>query len=474
MIVSTKTALIVDDSASAQLRLKKMLRPYGLHIDTATSGEAALHYLSSKLPDVIFMDHLMPGMDGLRALQIIKSRPQTAVVPVVMYTAQSGDLYLGQARALGALDVVSKDTINATELSKVMRAIHLFPATDSNTADSKAGGNTSASESPALIAAANQVSGNASTKIAPEQSALSQQLHTLELRLASLELAQQDSRRFITSRLVRELQSLRQQLLPRQPQPAINTPTTDTPTTPEPRRTPWLPVLLLALLLLLSIYQLSQLRQLQQGALQPSQTVLNTPPTVPVPLPPATAAGMEEPLLSPLEQHLAQVQQPEPPHLFSDPRVLDELAWAFNQSGSLPFAQNRLDPASVVRVHEFISRLLEQGFVGGVTIYLSIGNFCLTLDGVGQAALAPPDATLSDCLLSHEAYNLERVSDNYRHNLEDAFTNLQRRYSEQLSLSIRQAPSQASYPEQLPQTNAGQWNDIAQRNNLLYLHLEPL
>src|SRR3954470_21328373 len=121
-----KRALIVDDSSTAQYRLKKMLRSYSLDIDTADSGEAALRYLAHKSPDVLFMDHLMSCMDGFRALQIIKSHPETGTIPVIMYTSKSGDLYTGQARALGALDVVSKDTINAADLSKVMEAIHIF------------------------------------------------------------------------------------------------------------------------------------------------------------------------------------------------------------------------------------------------------------------------------------------------------------------------------------------------------------
>ena len=42
----------------------------------------------------------MPGIDGSRALQIIKSNPDTAMIPVIMYTSKSGDVYTGQARAL--------------------------------------------------------------------------------------------------------------------------------------------------------------------------------------------------------------------------------------------------------------------------------------------------------------------------------------------------------------------------------------
>ena len=73
------------------------------------SAEQAIEYLAQHRPDVIFMDHLMPGMDGFQAVQAIKANPRTATIPILMYTSQEGELYLGQARALGAVGVVQKN-----------------------------------------------------------------------------------------------------------------------------------------------------------------------------------------------------------------------------------------------------------------------------------------------------------------------------------------------------------------------------
>ena len=55
--MTTKKALIVDDSKLAQFLLKKMLGRHELEVDTIDSAEEALGYLSHKKPDVIFMDH---------------------------------------------------------------------------------------------------------------------------------------------------------------------------------------------------------------------------------------------------------------------------------------------------------------------------------------------------------------------------------------------------------------------------------
>ncbi|HEY4210122.1 MAG TPA: response regulator [Steroidobacteraceae bacterium] len=122
--MGAKRALIVDDSRSARLFLARMLEKYEIDVDSAESAEAAIEYLGSHRPDVIFMDHLMPGMDGFQAVQAIKNNPRTATIPIMMYTSQEGELYLGQARALGAVGVLPKQ-IKPTDVSKVLYQLHL-------------------------------------------------------------------------------------------------------------------------------------------------------------------------------------------------------------------------------------------------------------------------------------------------------------------------------------------------------------
>ena len=121
-----KRALIVDDSRSARVILSRMLEQHGMAVDTAESAEQALEYLQQNRPDVIFMDHLMPGMDGFQAVQAIKSDAQTATIPLMMYTSQEGELYVSQARALGAIGVLPK-TVRPVDVSRVLYQLHLLP-----------------------------------------------------------------------------------------------------------------------------------------------------------------------------------------------------------------------------------------------------------------------------------------------------------------------------------------------------------
>jgi CheY-like chemotaxis protein len=122
--MSSKRALVVDDSKSARAFLARILERHEITVDAAESAEAALDYLTRNRPDVIFMDHLMPGMDGFQAVQTIKNNPRTSSIPILMYTSQEGDLYLGQARALGAEGVLPKQ-IKQSDVTRMLFQLQL-------------------------------------------------------------------------------------------------------------------------------------------------------------------------------------------------------------------------------------------------------------------------------------------------------------------------------------------------------------
>ncbi len=106
--MSTLETLIVDDSASARVVLKRLLEKSGIQVHLSCSGSEALSFLKNNSPDLIFMDHTMPGMDGLEATKAITSNPKTASIPVVMYTSNDEEGYFENAREHGAIAVVSK------------------------------------------------------------------------------------------------------------------------------------------------------------------------------------------------------------------------------------------------------------------------------------------------------------------------------------------------------------------------------
>jgi CheY-like chemotaxis protein len=138
--MSNRLALIVDDSRSARHILSRMLESFGLEVASVESAELALTYLQGARPDVIFMDHLMPGMDGFAAVRVLKSNPDTVTIPVLMYTSQEGEMYLSQARALGAMGVLPK-TLKHADVAEALQHLNLLPP-------EKAGATTTATAAP--------------------------------------------------------------------------------------------------------------------------------------------------------------------------------------------------------------------------------------------------------------------------------------------------------------------------------------
>lgn len=104
------TILLVDDSKSARYALRLQLQRHGMMVETCNAAESALERVRDTPPDAIFMDHTMPGMNGFEALDILKTNPSTAHIPVVMCTSNEDPEFIAQAKKKGALDVLSKST----------------------------------------------------------------------------------------------------------------------------------------------------------------------------------------------------------------------------------------------------------------------------------------------------------------------------------------------------------------------------
>jgi CheY-like chemotaxis protein len=107
--MTIKSALLVDDSKVARFALSKLLEKLNLKVDMVNSGEEALSFLQNNTnPDVIFMDHLMPGMNGVDATKEIKTNASTLEIPVIMCTSKKSDEFTKDAITYGIYDVLTK------------------------------------------------------------------------------------------------------------------------------------------------------------------------------------------------------------------------------------------------------------------------------------------------------------------------------------------------------------------------------
>ncbi len=106
--MENKTALVIDDSKSARFALRKFLEGKGYAVDTADGANEAYVYLKRKKPGVVFLDHMMPGIDGFDALRTIRLEPELSNLPIIICSSNEGDAFVREAKAQGATDVLPK------------------------------------------------------------------------------------------------------------------------------------------------------------------------------------------------------------------------------------------------------------------------------------------------------------------------------------------------------------------------------
>jgi CheY-like chemotaxis protein len=103
-----RRVLVVDDDADIRALANKALTQDGHTVSEAGSGREALALIASRVPDLLVLDLLMPGQGGLEILQILRSQPETAMLPVVVLTAMGDEINTRSGFALGATDYVTK------------------------------------------------------------------------------------------------------------------------------------------------------------------------------------------------------------------------------------------------------------------------------------------------------------------------------------------------------------------------------
>ena len=125
--MNIKKALVVDDSKVAHLTLRKMLMERNIEIDWAGSGEDCLVYLKTQKPDIIFMDVMMPGMDGFETAGAISNDSNIDAPPIVMCSANATDEDKDNARKNGAVDFLSKP-YTPQELDQIIARVQTLSA----------------------------------------------------------------------------------------------------------------------------------------------------------------------------------------------------------------------------------------------------------------------------------------------------------------------------------------------------------
>jgi len=343
-IVALKRALIVDDSKSARVVLTRLLEKHELAVEARETAEGALEFLERETPDVIFMDHVMPGMDGLSAVQLIKKDPRFAAIPVLMYTSQEGAIYAEAAKASGA-DAVLPKQMSPADISEALQRLKVLAPRSTSAVTVDAG-----VVAPAVPAVPSLSASDVRAVVDPlvrEQASELRRYFT-----AALESIPEKINREVAAQIASATTELIRQLTPPPPVP------------PPPPPKPWgiiaalnvavIAAAVLGVLAWRSVGEVATLRATidrQTAALSaagPAET-------------PAVAESW------PTERH----------------------ALAY---GDAPFTAARVAQAGA-----WLSALEQKGFVGSARIVVSVADYCLTGNPGEGFVLAPAEMTATTC-----------------------------------------------------------------------------
>ncbi len=115
------TVLIVDDDDFQRKLLARILQAQNYELLFATSGAEALNSMRKTRPDIVLMDVLMPGMDGIETTRRLKAVPQFANLPVIMITGKSDGTVVADSLRAGAADFVVKPLDRDKLIAKLAR-----------------------------------------------------------------------------------------------------------------------------------------------------------------------------------------------------------------------------------------------------------------------------------------------------------------------------------------------------------------
>src|SRR5437762_1831621 len=100
--------LIVDDSPTEVHVMKSALEKHGFRIESASDGAEAIVKAKSLKPDLIFMDVVMPGVNGFQATRKLAADPETKSIPVIMITSKDQETDRIRGMRQGAIDYLVK------------------------------------------------------------------------------------------------------------------------------------------------------------------------------------------------------------------------------------------------------------------------------------------------------------------------------------------------------------------------------
>ncbi|HCC83042.1 MAG TPA: pilus assembly protein PilG [Methylophaga sp.] len=116
--------MVIDDSKTIRRSAESLLQKAGSEVLTADNGFEALPIISGQHPDIIFIDIMMPRLDGYQTCALVKNNPKYRDIPVVMLSSKDGLFDRAKGRVVGAEQYLTKP-FTRDDLLDAIRT-HLF------------------------------------------------------------------------------------------------------------------------------------------------------------------------------------------------------------------------------------------------------------------------------------------------------------------------------------------------------------
>lgn len=106
--LADKIVMVIDDSKTIRRTAETLLTRLGCKVFTANDGFEALAKISDHAPDLIFVDIMMPRLDGYQTCALIKNNPDFANIPVIMLSSKDGIFDRARGRIVGSNHYLTK------------------------------------------------------------------------------------------------------------------------------------------------------------------------------------------------------------------------------------------------------------------------------------------------------------------------------------------------------------------------------
>jgi len=118
-----KTVLLVEDEPALQEAVKMKLEKEGVEVLVAGTGEKGLQILEEKRPNLVWLDVLLPGINGLEVLRRIRTDEKLKDLPVVIVSVSSGQEKIKQAFSMNIIDYIIKSEYTIDDIIKKVKDI---------------------------------------------------------------------------------------------------------------------------------------------------------------------------------------------------------------------------------------------------------------------------------------------------------------------------------------------------------------